>query len=620
MALSEVFNLDFKFGGNSEFLARLESLMARVDDRFDSVADGIEDTRKATDELADASRELERSMGSMVGGVDRLSEKFSRLKDNLSMVAAEYLSIRGLQKVWSFGTESMGIFDTQQRAENQLRSVLNNKGDAGSFDRIKAMASDIQSRGIYGDEAMIKAAGELTTFVNGEDSLKSMMALLTDYAAGMTGGGEVSPEQMESLATGLGMAYDGNYRAMKVKGFDTAKLEALDAIVETGGRWGAKEKKKYGDVLDSELVNRIRKQGGVSEDMRVDALKESMDIWSGLYGSLNNLDSSPLIQFKLRLGDLREEIGRRVYPAFNAVVQKLEDHWPAIEAGYNGIADMFVSIADSIAENMDGLMNIVGIFTDILPKVVDLGFTLVNVIDKVIGLKNAFVMLMGVMAAPKVFEFAGAVRKILDEMTVAREKGLDFSSSIMEVSSSMDMAAKAAPLLKAGLAGLTAWAIDKILEFGKAFGAYTEIDSKKVSENKWRNEEFNSDSKMLIDYRRKVKSKRMSEAAYKTEYDKIWKKYAVDGIYGSKDDATLLQNLKNLSPERYAELSAAKTAAKDAKKDSKNVHIKDSFNPTQNVRVEASLEEIGLALNMRFSKMIQSQMALNRSSSIVTEM
>lgn len=352
MAMSEVFNLDFKFGGNAEFLARLEALLERVDARFESVEDSVKDAAKATDDMADRVDDLNDSFKEGVGAMTSFGEK---LKD----IAQYYLSFQairmGAERVWSFGMESMDAYSTQERAENQLKGVMRNRGTLDQFQAIKDYAAQIQGRSIYGDEAMIRGAGELATYVKGTESLKSMMDLLTDYAAGMTGGGEVSPEQMESLATGLGMAYDGNYMAMRRKGFDTSKLEALDALAENGGVWGAKEKKKYGDVLDADLLRQARSAGGVTEQMRVDALKESLSDWQGLSGEVNKLDSSALVRFKNKLGDLREEIGKKLYPVFNRLVGYIDENMPTLERLYDSFAKVFETIATAIVDNLPGL-------------------------------------------------------------------------------------------------------------------------------------------------------------------------------------------------------------------------------------------------------------------------
>ena len=363
MAMSEVFNLDFKFGGNAEFLVKLESLLQRIDSRFDSFEDDVKESTQATDKMADAVDGLNDSFKEGVGAMSSFGEK---LKD----IAQYYLSFQairmGAERVWSFGRESMEIFSTQERAENQLKGVMKNRGNLDQFQAIKDYAAQIQGRSIYGDEAMIRGAGELATYVKGTGSLKSMMDLLTDYAAGMTGGGEVSPEQMESLATGLGMAYDGNYMAMRRKGFDTSKLEALDAIVENGGRWGAAERKKYGDVLDEATLNQIRKYKGVTEQMRVDALRESLKDWKGLSGEVNKLDSSALIRFNNKLGDLRENIGKRLYPTFNRLVDAIDKHMPDIEEAFGAVAEMFETMANTLEEHVDDIKDVIKSFAEML--------------------------------------------------------------------------------------------------------------------------------------------------------------------------------------------------------------------------------------------------------------
>jgi hypothetical protein len=363
MAMSEVFNLDFKFGGNAEFLVKLESLLQRIDSRFDSFEDDVKESTQATDKMADAVDDLNDSFKEGVGAMSSFGEK---LKD----IAQYYLSFQairaGAERVWSFGMQSMDAFATQERAENQLKGVMKNRGNLDQFQTIKDYAAEIQGRSIYGDEAMIRGAGELATYVKGTGSLKSMMDLLTDYAAGMTGGGEVSPEQMESLATGLGMAYDGNYMAMRRKGFDTSKLEALDAIVENGGVWGAKERQKYGDVLDEDTLKKIREYKGVTEQMRVDALQESLKDWKGLSNEVNKLDSSALIRFNNKLGDLRENIGKRLYPTFNRLVDSIDKHMPDIEEAFGAVAEMFETMANALEDHVDDIKDVISTFAELL--------------------------------------------------------------------------------------------------------------------------------------------------------------------------------------------------------------------------------------------------------------
>lgn len=569
--LDQSFKLDFNFGGNAEFLVKIENLLERIDSRFGSVEDTINETSEATDEMAESVDELNDAFKRGEGSLSRFGE---RLKE----IASYYISFQaakmGAERVWSFGMESMDAFSTQERAENQLKGVLQNRGSIEQFDAIKAYAGDIQSRGIYGDEAMIKGAGELATYVKGTESLKAMMDLLTNYAAGMTGGGEVSPEQMESLATGLGMAYDGNYMAMRRKGFDTSKLEALDAIVENGGVWEAKEKQKYGDVLDAELLREIKAAGGVTEEMRVAALKESLADWDKLYDSVNNLDSSAIIKFNNKLGDLRENIGQKIYPTFNKLVATIDEHMPDIEEMFEAIGGVFESIADTIRENIGNLIDLGKWLADGIPKLVSLGSTILNTIGKVTDLTGAFKMLMIYLAANKVYDFTNAIAGgengglfgALGKITGAinGEEGLV---------GALGNFSKSAAGAQVALVGIT-WGLEKLWELGNAISDLGDA-RKEEKANKDKAKARDNAYNQIIAAKRNLREGKITEDEYKKKYD------AINGFFSG-----------NLKGSTYDIWSAADAAKKEQQKSKGTVY--QQFNTTnieQKVNVAAEVEK-----------------------------
>lgn len=670
MALSETFNLDFKFGGNIEVLAKLESLMQRVDARFDSFEDSVKDTAEATEKMADKVDDLSDSFRDGLGAMNQFGEK---LKD----IAKYYLSFQairaGAERVWSFGMESMDVFATQERAENQLKGVMKNRGTLGQFQTIKDYAAEIQGRSIYGDEAMIRGAGELATYVKGTESLKSMMALLTDYAAGMTGGGEVSPEQMESLATGLGMAYDGNYMAMRRKGFDTSKLEALDAIVETGGVWGAKEKKKYGDVLDAALLQQIRAAGGVTEQMRVDALKESLKDWQGLSDAVNDLDSSALIKFNNALSDLRENVGERIYPVFNGLVATIDEKMPQIEAFFDRIGDMFTSMSDSIGNHMESLFEIGTHLVDILPSAVEFGLNLLQVVDEAVfkfaGFREAVVALTGAMAVNVVFGYkkqiistAFEIRKTTVELGKACLEMRRAQFSLKEIGSTMASlgrlnlnnafkGATAQMLLFAG----ALWGLQKIFEAGTAA---IELYRQSKMDEQMREadakhgkavEDYESASRQRANAKKALEKFR-SEHGYRDTpgsegyYDaygnqivglekeeEIYRNYynAADAAYrqakislGVADEARELRRSQIYgSSEKNPYLEKIEKMNRDLQTTGKT-EIHQAFNNTyidQKVNVAAEVEKIGMLLNFSVRAAIAQAMKQNRNQMVVGE-
>ena len=88
-----------------------------------------------------------------------------------------------------------------------------------AFDAIAAKASEIQGRGIYGDEAMLAGAAELATYFSDTEAIISMMDTLANYSMGMSGGGAVDSKAMVDYATGIGKLMTGSYGAMTKKGF-----------------------------------------------------------------------------------------------------------------------------------------------------------------------------------------------------------------------------------------------------------------------------------------------------------------------------------------------------------------------------------------------------------------
>ena len=666
MAMSEVFNLDFKFGGNAEFLVKLESLLQRIDSRFDSFEDDVKDTTVATDKMADAVDDLNQSFQRGLGTMGEFGE---RLKD----IAKYYLSFTavraGAERVWSFGMQSMDAFSTQERAENQLKGVMQNRGTLDQFQNIKDYAAEIQGRSIYGDEAMIRGAGELATYVKGTQSLKSMMDLLTDYAAGMTGGGEVSPEMMESLATGLGMAYDGNYMSLRRKGFDTSKLEALDALAENGGVWGAKEKKKYGDVLDADLLKQARAAGGVTEQMRVDALKESLKDWQGLSDTVKDLDSSAIVRFNNALGDLRENVGKRLYPVFNGLVLAIDEKMPTIEAFFDRVGDMFTSMADSFSSHLDSIFEIGEHLAAILPELVELGLNLLQVADDVVfkflGFRDAIIALGVAMAMPTVIGYtrqlkiAGMeLKKTTVELGKACIEMRKAQFSLKEIGTTMTALGRqnlnnafkgaTAQLLLFGAAG---WGVEKI--FAAATAAIDLYRQKKKddamreadADHSMAVDEFESAKRQVVARRRALEEFRKKHGYRDTPGSEgYWDAFGNQIVGAQNEDAFLSQAVSDAErqlkraqigldvagemrelrreqiygkqkPEDNPYLADVAKLTKEMKSGKTEIH--QTFNNTnieQRVNVAAEVEKIGMLLNFSVRAAIESALRKDKNT------
>ena len=240
--------------------------------------------------------------------------------------------------------------------------AVDNSQAISAYDAITAKASEIQGRGIYGDEAMIAGAAEFATYFSDAEALMSMMDTLSNYAMGMTGGGAIDATAMVDYATNLGKIMTGAYDAMTKKGFEFT--DAQKAVIE-----GTATHAQYVEALGEDYQS-------MSEDMRAATVINSIiaESWDGLYEAMSNTPEGKIIQFQNRFGDLREVLGNRVYPAALHFFDVFERHFPQIEQlvtvfsdGVSGliivltwIAEAALNVASVIVDNWGWIGPIIG--------------------------------------------------------------------------------------------------------------------------------------------------------------------------------------------------------------------------------------------------------------------
>lgn len=341
---------------------------------FTYVRDEINQAAAAMDELNDAlqnqpnirdnTAEQTRFNRTIANGTNEANQLLQTIKSTVGAFAG----IVGIKKAFGFIKDCTESFDTQLNAETQLIGVLANMLDEESvaqfeiettadtvtaideiaaiqdtvnevvvpisaeakaltatFDQITDKAAEIQSRGIYGDEAMIAAAAEFSTYFTDADAIEMMMDTLADYAMGMSGGGEIGSKEMVDYATNLGKIMSGAYDAMTKKGFELS--DAQKEIIE-----GTATHEQIVATLGEEYVN-------MSGDMQAAAAISQVieESWSGLYENMSNTPEGKIIQMTNAWGDMKEVIGGQLYPYVLLFVDAITGNWDTIENVVSGI-------------------------------------------------------------------------------------------------------------------------------------------------------------------------------------------------------------------------------------------------------------------------------------------
>lgn len=607
--LDEEFKLKFDFGGNDAFLKRLVSMFERLDGAADGAGDGVEDAAKGLKEFNRQASRTGEAVNRQIGLFGRLGKAvMGAAQAYFTLSGGQSMLLKGKQAFWDFGMGSMDYAAVQERAETQLGLVLRNQGNEGALSDIKAKASDVQGRTVYGDEAMIRGAAELATYVSNPETLKRFMDLLPDYAAGMTGGGAVTPEQMEQFATGLGMAFDGNYMALRRKGFDVTELQELKKLEDAGGT--------------------------VTEDMKVDALERALSTWKGLAEEMNGLDQSAPVRFSNTIGDLREELGQRLWPVYSNLVRSMESHLPEIRKlmdasgrGFEaiaGAADKLIGPAAKVADALTAVLDVVGRFPGATALAVA-GFAGVSKgaslsVPGLMGLKDAVdgtSLGLGNLANKGALLAGGA------GLAMGLAGGAETTSGVLQT---MGMAA-AAGASQFGLLGAAVGSA--AASIGTLIGALYQLYGAKAAEDE-RNRKYESQSKEIDRLSALKKATLSGDPVAMQRYEAALASYEAN--FGELDAQSHWHNLGAVKKYSDAGLTgtrkyaaAQEEAAGAARKESKtqvtyNTNCGNVRNEVrQDVKVTASVDNLRAVLDSSLRRLIESQFRMNRTAAMVTE-
>lgn len=300
--------------------------------------------------------------GRFNNAVQEGTDSAAELKSMIASAVGAFVGMAGLSKAKSWIEDCTAAFNTQLNAETQLISVLANMLDkdyvtqfevdvgadtttavseidsikngvdevavpvtaeakalTSAYDQITAKASEIQGRGIYGDEIMIAGAAEFATYFSDTDAITMMMDTLSNYAVGMSGGGALDSSAMVGYATDLGKIMSGSYGAMTKKGFEFT--DAQKAILE-----GEATREQIVSALGEEYLE-------MSSDMQAAAAISQVidEAWGGLYETMSNTPEGKIIQMNNTWGDMMEVVGKQLYPYVLLFVDAITENWGTIQ-------------------------------------------------------------------------------------------------------------------------------------------------------------------------------------------------------------------------------------------------------------------------------------------------
>ncbi len=236
------------------------------------------------------SYEFQQKTKQVEKGLDGVSKKLTSVGKNLTLKLTAPLA--------ALGTLSVSLADTQAKAEAKVQQAIESTSGAAklSFTQLKAFASELQGKTLFGDEDILNnATAQLLTFTNiAGENFKRTQAVALDLSTVLDG-------DLKSASIQLGKALNDpvkNLSALSRSGIQFSKdqTEVIKLLAETGRLAEAQS------VILDELE---RQYGGQAE-------------------AAAKVGAGALVQLKNSWGDFLEQVGAAIQPALNSLAKMLQ--------------------------------------------------------------------------------------------------------------------------------------------------------------------------------------------------------------------------------------------------------------------------------------------------------
>ena len=290
----EVFNLEYRFGGNAEFLTRLEQSISKLDKSFTA-------TQVDSSRLGDA---MEKNMAKASRSMDNAGQSAKRLENSVSGIGSKLKMLAGA--FIGFETVKTGIsaFAEREKLQTDIGTLL---GDDVAGKQFSDYITQFAKATPYGISELSGLAKGLIQYNVSLDDTKMYMQQLGDIAMG-------DKQKMASLGVVLGqVASAGRLQGQDLMQFINAGFNPLTVLSEMTGKTMAQLRDDMSQgAISFEMVSAALKKATSEGGRFYKGMEKGSKTLSGLWSTaMDNIKQSLADAFEKNQDKLKD-FARRI--------------------------------------------------------------------------------------------------------------------------------------------------------------------------------------------------------------------------------------------------------------------------------------------------------------------
>lgn len=290
----EVFNLEYRFGGNAEFLTRLEQSISKLDKSFTA-------TQVDSSRLGDA---MEKNMAKASRSMDNAGQSAKRLENSVSGIGSKLKMLAGA--FIGFETVKTGIaaFSEREKLQTDIGTLL---GDDAAGKQFSDYITQFAKATPYGISELSGLAKGLIQYNVSLEDTKMYMQQLGDIAMG-------DKQKMASLGVVLGqVASAGRLQGQDLMQFINAGFNPLTVLSEMTGKTMAQLRDDMSEgAISFEMVSAALKKATSEGGRFYKGMEKGSKTLSGLWSTaMDNIKQSLADAFEKNQDKLKD-FARRI--------------------------------------------------------------------------------------------------------------------------------------------------------------------------------------------------------------------------------------------------------------------------------------------------------------------